>query len=128
MISKKKNQVSVKSKIFFVIDDEEGIRDLLKMNLMELYPCNVECFSTADDAIKALDNCKSTPDVILSDVRMPGTSGFRLGSKLADRNLDIPIVLITGLTGEEVFEGKNIVLSKPLNLRKIKFIIDKILQ
>ena len=41
MISKKKNQVSVKSKIFFVIDDEEGIRDLLKMNLMELYPCNV---------------------------------------------------------------------------------------
>ena len=128
MISKKNTQASVKSKIFFVIDDEEGIRDLLKMNLMELYHCSVECFSTADDAITALDSCTIVPDVILSDVRMPGTSGFRLASKLADRNLDIPIVLITGLPGEEVFEGKNIVLSKPLNLKKIKFTIDKILQ
>jgi FixJ family two-component response regulator len=77
----------------FVIDDDESIRESLK-SLMRSVGLGVETFATAQEFLQS-----SRPDVpacLILDVRMPGLSGLDLQRDLAEANIHIPIIFITG--------------------------------
>lgn len=77
-----------------VIDDTEDNLTLLS-ELLEREGYQVE---KANDGITGLEMVRlSQPDLILSDVMMPGINGFQLTQRLrADPNIDfVPIILIT---------------------------------
>lgn len=77
----------------FVIDDDESIREALK-SLIRSVGLSVETFASAQDFLKS-----SRPDVpscLILDVRMPGLSGLDLQRDLAEANIHIPIIFITG--------------------------------
>ena len=77
----------------FVIDDDESIREALK-SLIRSVGLSVETFASAQDFLQS-----SRPDVpscLILDVRMPGLSGLDLQRDLADANIHIPIIFITG--------------------------------
>lgn len=77
----------------FVIDDDESIREALK-SLIRSVGLSVETFASAHDFLQS-----SRPDVpscLILDVRMPGLSGLDLQRDLADANIHIPIIFITG--------------------------------
>src|SRR6187431_308653 len=81
------------AEMVFVIDDDESIREALK-SLIRSVGLGVETFSSAQEFLQS-----SRPDVpacLILDVRMPGLSGLDLQRDLAEANIQIPIIFITG--------------------------------
>jgi FixJ family two-component response regulator len=77
----------------FVIDDDESIREALK-SLIRSVGLSVKTFASAQEFLQS-----SRPDVpscLILDVRMPGLSGLDLQRELAEANIHIPIIFITG--------------------------------
>jgi two-component system NtrC family sensor kinase len=71
---------------------------------------------SADAALAALNGGASLPDVVLSDIEMPGKlSGMDLAFRLRERWPQLPVVLITGYAKqlEEAVSGGLRVLPKP---------------
>ena len=83
------------TKILFVDDDaiiRRGISSRIdwKANGWELA-------GTARDAIEALDLIKDNqPDIILTDIKMPGMSGIEMASIAKEYNPNIKFVFISG--------------------------------
>jgi DNA-binding response OmpR family regulator len=83
-----------------VVDDEDDIRELCRVNL------EFEGFEVVDapSGAKALEVASSQhPDVIFLDLMMPGMDGWEVLRRLKeeDATADIPVVLLTARTGEE---------------------------
>src|SRR3569832_855943 len=81
------------AEMVFVIDDDESIREALK-SLIRSVGLTVATFASAQDFLES-----SRPDVpacLKLDVRMPGLSGLDLQRDLAEANIQIPIIFITG--------------------------------
>jgi len=77
----------------FVIDDDESIREALN-SLIRSVGLSVETFGSAHEFLQ-----RERPDVpacLILDVRMPGLSGLDLQRELAEANINIPIIFITG--------------------------------
>lgn len=102
-----------------VVDDEEGIRVLCRVNL-ELGGYEV---LEAADGIEALEMARlHRPDLIFLDVMMPRMDGWEVLQHLKEDNATaaIPVVLLTARTSEEDQmkgwgEGILEYLSKPFN-------------
>jgi two-component system nitrogen regulation response regulator GlnG len=75
----------------WIIDDEESIRTICTSALEDLF--NVESFSSASEALLALNS--TTPDLIITDIKMPGMSGLEFLDKISEKFPDIPTIIIT---------------------------------
>jgi EAL domain-containing protein (putative c-di-GMP-specific phosphodiesterase class I) len=76
-----------------VVDDEPALlRSTTR--LLERRGYRVVACATGQEALERLG--LETFNVMVSDVRMPGTSGLGLLRAVRDRDLDIPVVLVTG--------------------------------
>lgn len=79
-----------------VVDDEEAIRRNFKAHLEDLG----HHVLTAADGRLALDMCaRATPDVVLTDLRMPGMDGRVLVAALRQQAPETPVVVVSG-TGD----------------------------
>ena len=77
----------------WIIDDDRSIRWVLEKALgRENIPA--KCFGSADEALAALD-AGLTPQVLISDVRMPGSSGLDLLRHVKARHADLPVIIMT---------------------------------
>lgn len=76
-----------------LVDDEP---DLLESGTqaLELSGLTVKAFARADEALAGIS--PASPSVIVSDVRMPGTTGLELLEKVRVEDPDLPVILITG--------------------------------
>jgi DNA-binding response OmpR family regulator len=90
-----------------VVDDEADNRDFLK-KILEPQGFSV---TTAPQASETLDAAeRSSPDLILSDVAMPGLSGLEL-CRLLKRNArtaGIPVILMSGAQKDEKDQAEGI--------------------
>jgi FixJ family two-component response regulator len=79
--------------IVFVVDDDAAVRRSLE-NLFRSVGLRVEAFASAQEFLrsKRLD----VPGCLVLDVRLPGLSGLDLQKRMAEADLGIPIVFITG--------------------------------
>ena len=75
----------------WIIDDEESIRTVCTSALEDLF--NVESFSSASEALLALNSNK--PDLIITDIKMPGMSGLEFLNKVSEKFPDLPTIIIT---------------------------------
>jgi FixJ family two-component response regulator len=81
------------NEMVFVIDDDESIREALK-SLIRSVGLSVETFASAQDFLESAR--PDVPSCLILDVRMPGLSGLDLQRDLAEANIHIPIIFITG--------------------------------
>ena len=112
-----------------IIDDDEGIRNLVKKYLNE----NNFLITTAKSAEDAEEKIKVIKfDLLVLDVMMPGISGLDFISKHKEK-LDTPIILLTakGQTSERI-EGLEVgaddYLSKPFEPKELILRIRNILK
>jgi FixJ family two-component response regulator len=77
----------------FVVDDDAAVRDALR-SLIRSAGLNVEAFASAQEFLARPP--ADVPSCLVLDVGLPGLSGLDLQSRMADLDLDIPIVFITG--------------------------------
>ena len=78
--------------VVFVVDDDAAMRRSLQ-SLIRSIGLRVELFASAQDFLRCTP--PSTPGCLVLDVRLPGLSGLDLQRRMAEANLDIPIVFIT---------------------------------
>lgn len=79
--------------VIYVIDDQQSVRDALS-EMLSVFGFETGKFESADVFLRAFD--PSLPACIVADVRMPGTDGIELVRRLADRNISLPVILISG--------------------------------
>ncbi len=77
----------------FVVDDDEAVRESLSY-LISSVDLQVKAFASATDFLNAFR--PGLPGCLVVDVRMPGMSGLELQRQLSDRNINIPVIIITG--------------------------------
>lgn len=84
-----------KQGIVWVIDDDRSIRWVLEKALDQA-GLSVKTFDSGHGIIDMLERVR--PDVIVSDIRMPGVSGLDLLAELHDKVPDIPVIIMTAHT------------------------------
>ena len=114
----------------WVADDDNAIRIVLEESLSSA-GFNVKTFSSGDDVVTQLKI--ETPDLILTDVQMPGMLGYDLPKHVTDNYEEIPVIVMTAFTdmqaavdsyGGGAFEY----IPKPFDLEEASQIINRALE
>ena len=79
-------------KPIWVVDDDQSIRFVLEKALAR-EQFSVRSFSSPRDVIKALED--DAPQVLVSDIRMPGGSGIELLAQVKQRHPGLPVIIMT---------------------------------
>ncbi|HET7779154.1 MAG TPA: nitrogen regulation protein NR(I) [Rudaea sp.] len=79
----------------WIADDDESIRFVLGEALREAGR-SVRAFTGAADLLAAIE--LSTPDVVMTDIRMPGTGGLQLLEQLKARGVAAPVIVMSAYT------------------------------
>ncbi|MYM60845.1 nitrogen regulation protein NR(I) [Vibrio sp. OCN044] len=76
----------------WVVDDDSSIRWVLEKTLSA---ANIKCetFAEAESVLVALE--RETPDVLVSDIRMPGIDGMDLLQRVNQNYPDLPVIIMT---------------------------------
>jgi FixJ family two-component response regulator len=77
----------------FVVDDDTSLRESLK-NLIRSVGLRVEAFASAQEFLRS--KRPNVPSCLVLDVRLPGLSGLDLQKRMAEADVEIPIIFITG--------------------------------
>ena len=76
-----------------IVDDEPGIRKVLKIELSDEGYTVV----TAESGEKALEEFRiHTPEIVLTDIKMPGMNGIELLRSIKQENPDTEVIMISG--------------------------------
>src|SRR5687767_10254495 len=79
-------------KPIWIVDDDQSIRFVLEKALTR-EQFAVRAFATAREVLAALED--DEPQVMVSDIRMPGGSGIDLLSKVKARHPGLPVIIMT---------------------------------
>jgi two-component system, NtrC family, nitrogen regulation response regulator GlnG len=82
----------------WIIDDDRSIRWVFEKTLSK-EDIPFKTFSSAQEALSALPG--ATPQVVVSDIRMPGGSGLELLQKLKERHPHLPVIIMTAYSDLE---------------------------
>ena len=82
----------------WIIDDDRSIRWVFEKALAREHIL-FKTFESAQEALAALD--VETPQVIVSDIRMPGESGLALLQKAKERHAGLPVIIMTAYSDLE---------------------------
>ena len=100
-----------------IVDDERSILDTLQI-LLRGKGFEVAAAQSGREALERLE--EFSPDVILSDIRMPGVSGLDLLAAVRERDPEVPVILMTAQASlqsavQAVNQGAFYYLQKPFS-------------
>ncbi len=84
----------------WIVDDDKSIRWVLEKTLArEQIP--FKSFASANEVLAVLDRGEEAPQVLLSDIRMPGQSGLELLQQIKGRFPLLPVIIMTAYSDLE---------------------------
>ncbi|MDE0283978.1 MAG: nitrogen regulation protein NR(I) [Gammaproteobacteria bacterium] len=114
----------------WIVDDDKSIRWVLERALIKerLDPV---CFENARDLLQRLEGDK--PDVIISDIRMPGLDGLALLEEIKLKNPEVPVIIMTAFPDLDrvvsSFQGGAYeYLSKPFDIDELLGLVKRAIQ
>lgn len=118
--------MSEKQKVW-IVDDDKSIRWVLEKAIQKT-DVEIQSFSNPEDLLKKLQS--DEPDVIISDVRMPGMDGITLLEKIKQHSPDIPVIVMTAYSDLEravsAFQGGAFeYLSKPFDVDEVVSLVKR---
>ena len=123
-------ETSSRSPIIMVVDDEEGVRDVLSRYVSRAgYQ-----YITASDGIEALVLFKDEDiALVLSDITMPGMNGLQLLDQIKLLDPDMPVIMITALRDidmaiQAMKRGAQDYIPKPFNFDAVSISIARALE
>ena len=104
-----------------ICDDEEGIRESLKVILKDHYPLEI-----VDSGSKAIDVLSSVPDikVMFLDIKMPTINGLVFLKEIKNKFPDLKVIMVTGYNSVETASesarlGASGYIVKPFSTKEI---------
>jgi len=82
----------------WIIDDDRSIRWVFEKALSR-EDIAFRTFAAVQEALVALE--QDTPQVVVSDIRMPGESGLALLQKVKERHANLPVIIMTAYSDLE---------------------------
>lgn len=116
-------------KSVWIVDDDQSIRWVLEKALGRA-GISQRSFDHANDVINALDAGEPPPQVLISDIRMPGPSGLDLLSRIKTLLPDLPVIIMTAYSDLEsavaAFQGGAFeYLAKPFDIDQALALIQR---
>jgi RNA polymerase sigma factor (sigma-70 family) len=107
--------------VVFVVDDDAAVRRSLE-NLIRSVGLRVETFASAQEFLRS--KRPDVPACLVLDVRLPDLSGLDLQKRIAEAEMEIPIVFITGhgdipMTVQAMKAGAVEFLTKPFREQEL---------
>ena len=84
-------------KPIWIVDDDQSIRFVLEKALSRV-DLPTRSFTNPREVLNALDDESDTPQVLVSDIRMPGGSGLELLGKVKQRLPGLPVIIMTAFS------------------------------
>jgi two-component system, cell cycle sensor histidine kinase and response regulator CckA len=116
------------STLILVVDDE---RDILEMVEAFLRTRGYEVIAVSDgeDAVRIFQDLPKRPDVVLTDVVMPGISGPMLADRLLSVDPGVRIVFMSGYDDRQVVRRYVVergyqLVAKPFDLKALQKVIE----
>ncbi|UCJ17079.1 nitrogen regulation protein NR(I) [Pseudomonas sp. MM211] len=81
-----------RSETVWIVDDDRSIRWVLEKALQQ-EGMTTQSFDSADGVLGRLS--RQQPDVIISDIRMPGSSGLELLARIREMHPRLPVIIMT---------------------------------
>lgn len=119
--------MSVKQTKIMFVDDDLVTGRVMKRNCDNAkYSCSV--FQNAQECLNAFK--KSSADIVITDLRMPGMNGFELLSELRDIDETVPVLVMTGYSSvenavEAMKRGATDFIKKPFDFSELKLMLDR---
>ncbi|NBS99683.1 MAG: nitrogen regulation protein NR(I) [Betaproteobacteria bacterium] len=76
----------------WIVDDDQSIRWVLE-RAVQREGMSVRCFDNAQECLSALE--REAPQVLVSDIRMPGTNGLELLERVRSQRPALPVIITT---------------------------------
>ena len=103
-----------------IVEDEEGVRQALA-KIIESFSFKVVTAPDGDAALKLFDGQKF--DIVLTDLSLPGLSGWDVAAEIKARDPKMPVVLLSGwdISDEDLKMHWQVeaVLSKPVKIKDL---------
>jgi len=114
----------------WIVDDDKSIRWVLEKALMKE---DVSITSFADPRLVLEQIQRETPDVIISDIRMPGMDGIKLLEEIKQQSPNVPVIIMTAYSDLDravsaFREGAFEYLSKPFDVDEVINLVKKAIQ
>lgn len=118
----------MKQNLVWIVDDDHSIRWVLEKTLQQ-EGLDTVCFDSGDKVIANIQQGAQWPDVIVTDVRMPGIDGFELLKKISE-SVSLPVIVMTAHADLESAvssykEGAFDYLPKPFDIDDAVILIKK---
>jgi DNA-binding NtrC family response regulator len=113
-----------------IADDLEGNRELIR----EVLASPKYAFSEAESACQVLQIMRNQPaDLVISDVKMPGSSGVDLLRELHSKYRETAVILVTAFgTVEGAVEamkaGARHYFTRPVDIRELRLVVEHALE
>ncbi|KAA5542628.1 sigma-54-dependent Fis family transcriptional regulator [Roseiconus nitratireducens] len=113
-----------------VVDDDQAMCEMVQTALT-LRGHTVTWVRSADEAMEQLG--RTDFDAIVTDVKMPGTSGLQLCSQLGELRPDLPVVVMTGFGSMDmavtaIRAGAYDFITKPFDIDLLNITVDRAIE
>ncbi|MFN0205030.1 MAG: response regulator [Planctomycetota bacterium] len=118
--------------IILIVDDSRAMRAILLRTLRQAGFESHTILEAGDGTEAMLRIRESKPDLILSDMNMPGVTGIELLQKLQTENIDIPLGFITSESSQEAQAaaadaGARFFITKPFSPERLQTVLSRVL-
>ncbi|MGD8570060.1 MAG: response regulator [Gammaproteobacteria bacterium] len=113
-------------KQILIVDDQDAIRELLRLTLASFHDCKLYEADNSDEAMRLINDVR--PDLVLLDVMLPGTmDGYQLCERIKSnaQTRSIVVVLLTARAQQSDIEkggavGADDYIVKPFSPGQLK--------
>jgi DNA-binding NtrC family response regulator len=113
-----------------IIDDQESLRHFLERAMTDAGH-DVRAAGTGQEGMRLFrEQC---PDLVLTDLKLPDTTGIDLLTRFKEETPQVPVILMTAFgeirnAVEAMKQGAYDYLTKPVNLEQVTMVVDKALE
>ena len=122
----------VSARTVLVVEDDEALRGLI-CRLLDSQDYNVLCSGTAMEAIQLASDPTERADLLLTDLGLPGASGYQLAGVLLQLQPELKVIIMSGYAEADIQEpppgGRRLPhLVKPFAFEDLLRLVRKLLE
>ena len=116
--------------VILVVEDEPALRDLLEVIFTEDLHYQVKIAADGEEALGMIEKENIKPDLLITDVVMPGINGRELFEQIQKNQPDLKVIFMSGYAQDNLREEdkKYPFIPKPFNITEISEKVAEVLK